>query len=432
MTSNDRIDRTMSIWLREDAAFRVPDHLSEVLQVTRETRQRPAWSSLERWLPVDTTFRPRLFTLPPAGRLVMVAALILLVLAIAILAVGSYQQRLPEPFGLARNGLFVTSRDGELYLLDPVTTEPRQLSVGDGFDFSPIFSRDGTRMVFLRSDGPIKGPAILTMMVADADGSNLRAVTPPTESLDWFDWSPDGTRVAYMAKGRLYVVDVEVAGGEPVRLVDAGPVHFPTWLPPDGKDIVFRQETENPGIYAIPADGSGTRRLLSRTPANNEFDYQGIAVSPDGSKISFTRWSGAGIPRVYALDVASGTERRFPTTGRGQVGSAFYSPDGGLVAYARLHAGRVPDRGSERGRIGERAPHRSEEAGRVRRDRHPGCVGLYARRDSPSGPLRDGRRRRDAAPAARWVSGHKPRLRQLRVRRRAAARALTVASRHRQ
>ena len=49
-------------------------------RVTRETRQRPAWSSLERWLPVDTTFRPRLFSVPRAGRLLLVAALILLVL----------------------------------------------------------------------------------------------------------------------------------------------------------------------------------------------------------------------------------------------------------------------------------------------------------------------------------------------------------------
>ena len=76
MTANDRFDRSLSPWLLDDAAFRVPDHLDEVLSVTRETRQRPAWSSLERWLPVDMTFRPRLFSVPRAGRLVMVAALV--------------------------------------------------------------------------------------------------------------------------------------------------------------------------------------------------------------------------------------------------------------------------------------------------------------------------------------------------------------------
>jgi Tol biopolymer transport system component len=338
MTSNERIDRSVSVWLREDAAFRVPDHLAEVLAATRETRQRPAWSSLERWLPVDTTFRPRLFTVPRAGRLLAVAGLILLILAIAILAAGS-RQRLPEPFGLARNGVFVSSRDGELYLVDPTTADTRVLEVGEGFDFSPIFSRDGTKLVFLRSDGPLTEPAILTLYVANADGSEARPLTPPTKSLDWFDWSPDGKQLAYMASGQLWVADVATA--EPVRVKGAGRVHFPTWLPPDGDEIIFRSETRNPAIFAIPADGTGNRRALSTTPANNEFDYQSIAVSPDGKHVTFTRWDSTKdpwLPGVFALDVATGAEMRFPSrAGTGQRGTAPYSPDGKSVAYARVY-----------------------------------------------------------------------------------------------
>ncbi len=335
MTTNDRIDAAVSTWLHEDAAFRVPDHLDEVLAVTSDTRQRPAWSSLERWLPVDTTFRPRPFSIPSASRLLLVAALIVLALAVAILSAGS-RQRLPEPFGLARNGLFVSSRDGDIYTLDPTSTETALVADANGFDFSPTFSRDGTKFVFLRSDGPITEPAILTMMVADADGSNLQAVTPPTKSLDWFDWSPDGTRIAYMAGQMLYVVDV--AGGDPRRLAGTGPVHFPTWLPPDGKEIIYRLETRSPGIFAIAADGTGQRRALSTSPAINEFDYQSIIVSPDGSTVTFTRWSPAGIPSVHALDVASGTERPLPTlVGTGERGSVVYSPDGKQVAYARIY-----------------------------------------------------------------------------------------------
>lgn len=105
---------------------------------------------------MDTTLRPRLVMLPRASRLVLVAALILALAVFAIIAVGSRQSRLPEPFGLARNGMIVTSRDGDLYLVDRAATDSR-LIVGDeqAFDFSPIFSRDGTRMVFLRSDGPL-------------------------------------------------------------------------------------------------------------------------------------------------------------------------------------------------------------------------------------------------------------------------------------
>ena len=345
MTTNERFERTMSAWLRDDATFRVPDHLDEVLAVTHRTQQRPAWSSLERWLPVDTTFRPRLFTVPSSARVIAVAALILLILAIAILGAGS-RQRLPEPFGIARNGIFLTSGDGDIFRVDPKTAETVAVVSGDGFDFSPIFSRDGTRFTFLRSDKPLSStdPAILTLYVADADGTHLRALTPPTKSLDWFDWSPDGSRVAYMAEGNLYVADV--SGDGPTRLTGVGRTHFPTWRPPDGNEILYRQETRSPAIFAIAPDGASKRRLVSKTPANNEFDYQSMAVAPDGAHLTFTRWSQnvpdvaskGWLPRVFVMDIATGAEIRLPTErGTGQRGSAVYSPDSELVAYARIY-----------------------------------------------------------------------------------------------
>jgi dipeptidyl aminopeptidase/acylaminoacyl peptidase len=336
MTTNDAFERNLSMWLHEDAEAHVPDHLEEVLQRTAATRQRPAWSSLERWLSMDTTLRPGLVILPRGGRLLLVAAVIIALVAVALIAVGS-RPRLPEPFGTAQNGMLVTSRDGDIYLMDPTATDTRLIVGGDGFDFSPIFSRDGTSMVFLRSDVPLDETevAILTLYVANADGSEPRALTPPTKALDWFDWSPDGTRVAYMAQGALWVVDV--AGGEPLRMRAAEPVHFPTWLPPDGRTIVYRRETASPGIWAITADGASPARELSKTAANNQYDYQSIAASPDGAHITFTRWSSAGLPRIFALDVATGEEMAFPTeNGRGQRGNVVYSPDGKLVAYAEI------------------------------------------------------------------------------------------------
>jgi Tol biopolymer transport system component len=348
MTADDRFDRTLPAWLRDDAAHRVTDHLDEVLRVTATTRQRPAWSSLERWLPVDTTLRPRLFNLPSAGRLVLVAALILALVGLLIFAVGSRQQRLPAPFGPARNGIFVTSRDGDLFTVDPSTASGSPLVLGSAFDFSPAFSRDGTKFVFLRSDGPLTDPAILTLMVADADGTSPHAVTPPTKSLDWFDWSPDGKNVAYVAAGQLWVADV--MGGQAVRLKDSGPAHFPTWLPPGGREIIYRLETTVPAIFAIAPDGASKRRPISKTPGNNRFDYESIAVSPDGSHVTFTRWFDKDpdgkpypqqvgwLPRVFSLEVATGTEVELPTVrGMGQRGAAVYSPDGTQVAYARIH-----------------------------------------------------------------------------------------------
>ena len=336
MTSNDRLERTMSTWLREDAPFRVADHLDEVLSVTSAMRQRPAWSSLERWLPVDTAFRPRFFNAPQAGRLILVAALVIALLGLLVFAIGSRQQRLPAPFGPARNGIFVTSRDGDIYTIDPSTSLSTSLVQGDGFDFSPIFSRDGTRIAFLRSNGPLTEPAILTMMVTNADGTGLHAVTPPTKALDWFDWSPDGRQVAYMAAGQLWVASAN--GGTPAVLSGTKPAHFPTWLPPDGREIVFRLETTYPAIMAIRPDGTGLH-ALSTNRANNRFDFQGPTVSPDGSLISFTRYSEFGEPSGFLLDPRTGTERRLPAPdGTRADNGGLFAPDGKSIAFVRFYA----------------------------------------------------------------------------------------------
>ncbi|HWH19191.1 MAG TPA: hypothetical protein VN671_01560, partial [Solirubrobacterales bacterium] len=60
----DRFEHDVSDWLHGEAAHRPAEHLGTVLARTATTRQRPAWSSLERWLPVDLTFRSNRFALP--------------------------------------------------------------------------------------------------------------------------------------------------------------------------------------------------------------------------------------------------------------------------------------------------------------------------------------------------------------------------------
>ena len=64
MTQHDGFDRTLSAWLDEQAGHGTPTYLGDVLARTIRTRQRPAWSSLERWLPVQMTFSGRLAPIP--------------------------------------------------------------------------------------------------------------------------------------------------------------------------------------------------------------------------------------------------------------------------------------------------------------------------------------------------------------------------------
>src|SRR5690242_10299212 len=105
MTTDDRFARNLSSWLVEDGAQRVPDHLAEVLVHSAATRQRAWWSSPERWLPVDTTLRPRLVDTSRLLRVVVLAAIFIALLGALLLYAGSHQTKVPPPFGVAKNGV---------------------------------------------------------------------------------------------------------------------------------------------------------------------------------------------------------------------------------------------------------------------------------------------------------------------------------------
>jgi hypothetical protein len=346
MTTNDAFERNLSVWLHEDAEHHVPDHLEEVLQRTAATLQRPAWSSLERWLPVDTTFRRSVFARPtPVRQLALLLLIALLIAALVALAIGSPRSTL-APYGLARNGDVVASRDGDIYRIDR-TTSAESLLLGEAaFDFSPVYSRDGSMFAFLRFDGEPSEPAILILMVANADGSNARALTPPVESLDWFDWSPSGSQIAYISRvdgdGIITVVNVDGSGS--TTLPTGQPAHFVTWMPPDGAEILYRGEHSKvsdppPGIFAIRPDGMSAPRKISIKRANNPFDYQSLTVAPDGSRVSFARFTSNGTPSVVVLDLRTGEETVLPhPSGTSQRGGAVFSPDAVMVAFPRIYA----------------------------------------------------------------------------------------------
>ena len=101
MTTRDTFGRDLSLWLREEGEHRVPDHLAEVLVQSAATRQRPWWSSLERWLPMDTVAVGRPLNLRPLAIMLLVVGALALA-AVAALWVAS--QRPTTYFGLAENG----------------------------------------------------------------------------------------------------------------------------------------------------------------------------------------------------------------------------------------------------------------------------------------------------------------------------------------
>src|SRR4051812_26563303 len=101
MNRTDRFDDLISDWLHADAEHRVPEHLDAVLRRTRTERQHPAWSSLQRWFPMDMVATGRGTNLRPIAALLVIGTVIAAVLGVA------YVASQPKPqfvSGLAANG----------------------------------------------------------------------------------------------------------------------------------------------------------------------------------------------------------------------------------------------------------------------------------------------------------------------------------------
>src|SRR6188474_2149422 len=145
---SDRFQHELPDILTAIAAPREPDYVDDLLAQASATRQRPRWSFLERWLPMDATVRysARVPSIP--WRPIVVAALLIALVAAALLVAGS-QQRIPPPFGPAKNGALLYG-DGDIYVREGIDGASRLLIGGPTDDFAAGFTRDGARMTFLR------------------------------------------------------------------------------------------------------------------------------------------------------------------------------------------------------------------------------------------------------------------------------------------
>ena len=295
---NEPMDRALADWLRDGPDTGPREGLERTLIATRHVSQRPAWAIPERWLPMQLTMQ-RTPTMRPVLLLATVALLILAILGAALL-IGS-QRRLPEPFGIARNGAIVFEQAGDLLIADDLLGTSRPLVAGSDRDLAPSFSNQGDRIAFIRDvdEG-------IHLMSVRPDGSDLTTLgTFP--SFDGFRWSPDGTAllINYTESDhtafRLAVVSADGSG---FREVDLGrPVDWASWRP-DGRHIVFRGALGDgtSGAFMADDDGSNVRRLPIETVSPT--DLEGLAWSPDGTHLSFMSDGSLGGVTGWQIGVA--------------------------------------------------------------------------------------------------------------------------------
>ena len=288
MTARRDVDRVIALWLTEIAPESHVDYLDETLGALDRVRQRPAWMSPGRWLPMQMTL-PRV-VVPRAAPYFVLLALVLIGLIVA-LAVAGGQKRLPAPFGLAATGLMAFESDGDIVVADADGSGRRPLIATPGDQWSAIFSRRGDRIAYW-SAPELGDPA--SLFVADADGSKPRLLTGDTtyavpDALPGLNWSPDDRSLAFTSDaGDLYVV--ETNGGDLRRIGDNDHErHDPVWSP-DGTLIAYRgrPHADDPyntmSTWVIAPDGTSDQ-LVIPAAGNQEVDHVNPSWSPDGRSI---------------------------------------------------------------------------------------------------------------------------------------------------
>ena len=344
MTTNSSFDRHLAAWLDRDAQERIPDHLTEVLVVTRAARQRPWWSSPERWLPVDVPVQLQQVAAPTQRLLLLIVLLLAALLALWVVV--GQQPRFPL-YGLARNGVTIEDDGHDLFVVDPATGTKKPLVAGPDDEFWPYFAHDGSRFVFGRQTA-----LGLFAVVADTSGANVKVVAGPVVGFDSLDWSGDARSLAMIAedaKGHaaLSVIDTRTGTSRTLDLGGLLPATV-SWLPPRGDEILFRGQgfsQDSTAVFAIRPDGTGLRAL---TPGGqNDAAYSTPLASPDGSRIAYADWEGQTILRLHVFEIASGRDWMLPgPTATSHREPVAWSPDGrSLLIVENTLDGPAPSTG---------------------------------------------------------------------------------------
>lgn len=256
--------------------------------------------------------------------------------------------------------------------------ETRRLALEDYLDMesvsSPKLSPDGGQIVFERGwVDRVNDSRESSVWIMDADGSRARYLLDGSSAV----WSPDGKRIAYLARGepagsQVWVKWVDAGGATQITRVAESPEDI-AWSP-DGKWLAFTmlvpdeekwtvnapgkpegaKWTEAPRvidelqyrrdrrgfieegrehIFVVPADG-GTPRQVT----HGDFNHGAPEWMPDGESIVFSSlleeeaeyiWRES---EIYSVDVATGTVRQL-TNRKGPDHSPAISPDGRRIAF---------------------------------------------------------------------------------------------------
>lgn len=199
--------------------------------------------------------------------------------------------------GLRDRVLWVVGIDGSgLYRLSAD-------SVGSGNRF-PVWSVDGESIAY-QGASPGGVPSTWQVFVVTADGTEHRRLTDPPATNQAPVWSPDGSRILFLRREAedspldIWIMNADGSGQMSLTGGDSMDAWYYEWSP-DGKKILYISrgcagcDTE---VFSMNPDGTA-RKNLTNHPANENWAHW----SRDGEQIHFQSTRGEYSSALYTMN----------------------------------------------------------------------------------------------------------------------------------
>lgn len=232
----------------------------------------------------------------------------------------------------AQKIVFESTRDGnfEVYSMNADGSGVANLTNNPGIDRVPQWSPDGTKIAFVFQ---LNQQQVQDVVVINADGSGLVNLTKDEEfsSSAFPQWSPDGTKIAYNSNksGNQQIHVMNADGTFPLQKTSEGLLLSDARWSPSGGHIVFAASRANKESIIV-------MDTVDFSPKENLTLDLDQAVdprwSPDGSRIAFTS-SQLGLRDIYVMN-ADGSNKVNLTSGAGDDRLPVWSPDGMRILFS--------------------------------------------------------------------------------------------------